>query len=242
VTRELNESDETEQVHVQLRLAGAARASDHPLRRIREISDAALKSLSREFDRLYSKVGRPSIARRGCCERSFCSTSTVSRSDAPDEPLTTPPFRCSWPEHGRSGLGREHIQQNRERFLPRHANAFSSRTRAGQVWDLTRMSIQHPHLIELASQKSASCLLRTASSPIPTDFKGSPGRTNTTHPRRIGCALYRKGMGRNRTLYLACGHGEHATVSSWGVTHLGRRLRRTSAGRPDAPPRAQATE
>jgi transposase len=33
----------------------------HPLRRIREMADTALKALSREFDRLYSKVGRPSI-------------------------------------------------------------------------------------------------------------------------------------------------------------------------------------
>jgi len=34
----------------------------HPLRLIREMADVALKRLSREFDRLYSKVGRPSIA------------------------------------------------------------------------------------------------------------------------------------------------------------------------------------
>ncbi len=35
--------------------------ADHPLRRVREMADTALKALSREFDRLYSKVGRPSI-------------------------------------------------------------------------------------------------------------------------------------------------------------------------------------
>jgi transposase len=35
--------------------------TNHPMRGIREIADAALKSLSREFDRLYSTVGRPSI-------------------------------------------------------------------------------------------------------------------------------------------------------------------------------------
>ena len=34
---------------------------DHPLRPVRAMADAALRSLSREFDRLYSKVGRPSI-------------------------------------------------------------------------------------------------------------------------------------------------------------------------------------
>src|SRR6266850_5883134 len=34
---------------------------DHPLRIVREITDAALQRLSRDFERLYSKVGRPSI-------------------------------------------------------------------------------------------------------------------------------------------------------------------------------------
>jgi len=33
----------------------------HPMRGIREMADVALKALSPEFDRLYSKVGRPSI-------------------------------------------------------------------------------------------------------------------------------------------------------------------------------------
>jgi transposase len=35
--------------------------ADHPLRMIREIVNAALKSLSREFDALYSPIGRESI-------------------------------------------------------------------------------------------------------------------------------------------------------------------------------------
>lgn len=35
--------------------------ANHPMRGIREIADVALKSLSGAFDRLYSKVGRPSI-------------------------------------------------------------------------------------------------------------------------------------------------------------------------------------
>src|SRR5580700_11893314 len=37
-------------------------ASDHPLRRIRAMTDAALQELSPEFDRLYAAGGRPSIA------------------------------------------------------------------------------------------------------------------------------------------------------------------------------------
>jgi transposase len=35
---------------------------EHPLRRIREMTEPALRSLSPEFDKLYSKLGRPSIA------------------------------------------------------------------------------------------------------------------------------------------------------------------------------------
>jgi len=35
--------------------------TDHPLRAIRELVDAALQELSRSFDRLYSRDGRPSI-------------------------------------------------------------------------------------------------------------------------------------------------------------------------------------
>jgi len=37
-------------------------AAEHPLRRIRRMTDAALRELSGEFDRLYAAGGRPSIA------------------------------------------------------------------------------------------------------------------------------------------------------------------------------------
>lgn len=35
--------------------------SDHPLRNVRKLADDVLKDMSKEFDALYSKVGRPSI-------------------------------------------------------------------------------------------------------------------------------------------------------------------------------------
>ena len=35
--------------------------TDHPLRAIRTMVDTALRELSAEFERLYSKTGRPSI-------------------------------------------------------------------------------------------------------------------------------------------------------------------------------------
>src|SRR5215831_7120184 len=34
---------------------------DHPLRAIRQLVDEVLRELSRDFDRIYAKVGRPSI-------------------------------------------------------------------------------------------------------------------------------------------------------------------------------------
>ena len=37
-------------------------AADHPLRRIRAMTDAGLRELSAEFDALYAAGGRPSIA------------------------------------------------------------------------------------------------------------------------------------------------------------------------------------
>ena len=36
-------------------------AADHPLRAIRALTDEALAGLSRDFDRLYARDGRPSI-------------------------------------------------------------------------------------------------------------------------------------------------------------------------------------
>lgn len=35
--------------------------TDHPLRAIRALSDEALRALSRDFNRLYAREGRPSI-------------------------------------------------------------------------------------------------------------------------------------------------------------------------------------
>ena len=35
---------------------------DHPARQIRALADVALRRLDAEFDKLYAKIGRPSIA------------------------------------------------------------------------------------------------------------------------------------------------------------------------------------
>jgi hypothetical protein len=42
--------------------------ADHPLRVIREVANTALKSLTGEFAKLYSPIGRPHLRRRPCSE------------------------------------------------------------------------------------------------------------------------------------------------------------------------------
>jgi transposase len=49
---------------------------DHPLRAVRAMVDEVLQQLSRRFDAMYAKVGRPSIPRNNCCERSCCRCCT----------------------------------------------------------------------------------------------------------------------------------------------------------------------
>ena len=49
--------------------------ADHPLRAIRELVDAALGELSRSFDRLYSRDGRPSIPPERLCVLCCCRRS-----------------------------------------------------------------------------------------------------------------------------------------------------------------------
>ncbi|MCY1017705.1 transposase [Pyxidicoccus sp. MSG2] len=44
-----------------LRTPGARIAKDHPLRRVKDMADAALAAPSPTFDRMYSRMGRPSI-------------------------------------------------------------------------------------------------------------------------------------------------------------------------------------
>lgn len=43
------------------RRSAARVPADHPLRPIRQLVDDILRGMSRDFDRLYAKVGRPSI-------------------------------------------------------------------------------------------------------------------------------------------------------------------------------------
>jgi len=49
--------------------------ADHPLRAIPGFVGEALTDMSREFDRLYATVGRPSIPPNACCGPSCCRSS-----------------------------------------------------------------------------------------------------------------------------------------------------------------------
>jgi len=54
--------DEGDQEHMFSYISAEKRVpADHPLRKVRELVDAALEKLSADFDRLYSDIGRPSI-------------------------------------------------------------------------------------------------------------------------------------------------------------------------------------
>jgi transposase len=56
--------DDQQQSHVFSYLSPEARVrKDHPLRAIRAMVDEVLAQLSPRFDRMFAKMGRPSIAR-----------------------------------------------------------------------------------------------------------------------------------------------------------------------------------
>jgi transposase len=54
---------------------------DHPLRATRKLTDAALAGLSRDFDKLYARDGRPSIPPSDCCGRCCCRAFYTVRSE-----------------------------------------------------------------------------------------------------------------------------------------------------------------
>ena len=55
---------------------------DRPLRPLRKRVDLILKRLSPRFAAMYAERGRPSIARRNCCEPCCCNASTRCAASA----------------------------------------------------------------------------------------------------------------------------------------------------------------
>ncbi len=62
--------DDQQQNHIFTYLSPEMRVrKDHPLRAIRAMVDEVLTQLSRRFDTMYARVGRPSIGPENCCIR-----------------------------------------------------------------------------------------------------------------------------------------------------------------------------
>ena len=71
---------------------------DHPLRRIKEVADAALERLSPEFDRMYARVGRASVPPARLLKACLLIALYLVRSECAfcEEPGTTCPVAGSW--------------------------------------------------------------------------------------------------------------------------------------------------
>src|SRR5580693_7329005 len=81
--------------------------ADHPLREIRRLTDAVLRSLSGEFDALYAASGRPSIAPEYVLRALLLQAFYSVRSERQlVEQLDYNPLvpLVRWVEHGRCGV------------------------------------------------------------------------------------------------------------------------------------------
>jgi hypothetical protein len=82
--------------------------SDHPLRAIRQMTNTVLERLSRQFDQLYSGVGRPSIPPEKLLRALLLQVLYTIRSERllmeELDYITVVPLVCGL-EHGRCGLG-----------------------------------------------------------------------------------------------------------------------------------------
>jgi len=203
--------DETEQGPMFSYVSPAQRVpSDHPLRRIREMSDVALKSLSREFDRLYSKVGRPSIAPERLLRALLLQYFYGIRS----ERLLMEQLDYNLLFRWFVGLSMDDpvwdastFSKNRERLLAgdiaqRFLEAVLAQAKAGDLTSDEHFSIDGTLIEAWASQKSfkpkdGSGRDGPQGRNPHVDFKGKP-RKNDTHQSTTDpdARLYRKGDGQ----------------------------------------------
>jgi len=207
--------DETEQGPMFSYVSPAQRVpSDHPLRRIREMSDVALKSLSREFDRLYSKVGRPSIAPERLLRALLLQYFYGIRS----ERLLMEQLDYNLLFRWFVGLSMDDpvwdastFSKNRERLLAgdiaqRFLEAVLAQAKAGDLTSDEHFSIDGTLIEAWASQKSfkpkdGSGRDGPQGRNPHVDFKGKP-RKNDTHQSTTDpdARLYRKGDGQESKL------------------------------------------
>src|SRR5215510_5742377 len=85
---------------------------DHPLRLVRALCDIALKALSREFERMYSDIGRPSVPPERLLRALLLQILYTIRTDVDGATGLQPvvPVVCGT-KYGRPGMGCDGLQQ-----------------------------------------------------------------------------------------------------------------------------------
>src|SRR5213593_985688 len=193
---------------------------DHPLRLIRPLCDVALKALSREFDRMYSDVGRPSIAPEKLLRALLLQILYAIRS----ERLLTEQLDYNLLFRWFAGLNMDDgvwdatvFSKNRDRMLKSDIAGLFFKAVVEEARVMGLLSDEHfsvdGTLVEAwASQKSFQRKdNRESGTPgdggnAAVDFHGEQ-RTNETHESKTDpdARLYRKGKGKEAKLCYA-GH------------------------------------
>jgi len=238
--------DETEQGAAFSYVSPAQRVpAEHPLRAIRHMADAALKSLSSEFDRLYAKTGRPSIAPERLLRALLLQYFYGIRS----ERLLMEQLDYNLLFRWFVGLNMDDqvwdastFSKNRERLLSgdvpqRFLEAIVDQARSAGLTSDEHFSVDGTMIEAWASQKSFKPKDGGGGSSGQgrnphVDFKGKP-RRNDTHGSTTDpdARLYRKGDGQESKLsYL--GHvlveNRHGLVVGCTVTHADGRGERAA--------------
>ena len=200
-----------------LRTPGDRVPKDHPLRRVKDIADGALRALSPTFEKMYSKLGRPSIPPEQLLKASLLMAFYTVRSERLfceqlDYNLLFRWFLDMGIED--SSFDHSTFSQNRERLLEHDVARQFFFAVMGQAQDAGLMSNEHftvdGSLIEAwASVKSFRRKDEKEGDRPPPDDRGNPTmnfhgekRSNATHESKTDpeAKLARKGDNREARL------------------------------------------
>ena len=137
-------------------------AKDHPLRAIGEITNAALAALSPEFEKLYARLGRPSIAPGEAAAGAVAASVLLGAFGAAVDgaaglqPAVSLVCRAG---NGRADLGVTVFTKNRERLVEgeiasKFMAAVLSQPRGREVWSSEHFSVDGTLIEAWASMKS----------------------------------------------------------------------------------------
>ena len=191
---------------------------DHPLRAIRTMTDAALRSLSPQFEAIYAKTGRPSVPPEQLLRALLIQVLYSVRS----ERLLMEELHYNLLFRWFVGLGMDDVvwtsttfTKNRQRLLDGDIaaaffDAVVQQARAARLLSDEHFTVDGSLLEAWAGQKSF--VRRDADPPTPPDDPGNPTvnfhgerRRNATHASTTDpdAQLYRKSNGReSRLAYL----------------------------------------